>query len=335
MKVVHLTLHRGCANDFKSMIANVKKDIELKTIFIHDIPHRPKNIQELNQANVVEWIWMQCQNDLTSADFIVTSDTAPLARVLWLHRQDIKAKVIVWVCNRVDYFSPQPNPYFQQVTQANELQSMSQHFSQYAQTPYEMIYAGPRQKIQWNGIIRPMGTLPSEEFVSRPTRKSVFIGAQHNDAIAINLREIVKPWIEQAGLTIAEPTRYINPVDLSEYQAVIHVPYAASNLALFEALSHGIPQLLPSVKFLETLAHKKVPGIRYKDNFFLPGPIHDIHHIEWYQPEFQSCFLQFDRWEDIPSLLNSEKLMEHRNKIQRIAKGHKERTLEQWKLIFA
>lgn len=86
-----------------------------------------------------------------------------------------------------------------------------------------------------------MGVLPSANFASQATRSSVFIGSYHNDAIAINLREIVKPFVEQAGLTIAEPTRYSSPVDLSLYQAVIHIPYAASNLALFEAISHGIP----------------------------------------------------------------------------------------------
>jgi hypothetical protein len=127
MKIVHVTLHKGCANDFASMV-NHLESIDLKTYFLHAIPNRPNNIYDLTKKEVIEWIWNACKESFMEADCIVTSDTAPLARVLWHHKNEIRAKVVVWVCNRVNYFDP-PNHTFSFSTYANELKQMSQAFS--------------------------------------------------------------------------------------------------------------------------------------------------------------------------------------------------------------
>ena len=114
MKVVHLTLHRGCWNDFASVIHELQGSqcIQLTNVFLQDLPNRPDAIYDLWRPDMVQWIFDTCRNDLIEADLIVTSDTAPLARVLWTYRAQIKAKVIVWVCNRIDYFNHAPSLLF-------------------------------------------------------------------------------------------------------------------------------------------------------------------------------------------------------------------------------
>jgi len=112
MKVVHITLHRGCANDFASLLENIDSTIELQTYFLHDVPNCPHNIYDLSQTSVIEWIWSICKDAIQCADLVVTSDTAPLARVLFHHQSETKGKVVVWVCNRIDYISPPAGTQF-------------------------------------------------------------------------------------------------------------------------------------------------------------------------------------------------------------------------------
>lgn len=132
MKVVHLTLHRGCWSDFASVVHELNGPsalpaIQLTNVFLHDLPNRPDAIYDLWRPDIVQWIFDTCRKDLIEADVIVTSDTAPLARVLWTYRSQIKGKVIVWVCNRIDYFNHAPSVLFYK-TYASELVKMSQDF---------------------------------------------------------------------------------------------------------------------------------------------------------------------------------------------------------------
>jgi len=61
--------------------------------------------------------------------------------------------------------------------------------------------------------------------------------------------------------------RYNGPKDLAEFAGVIHIPYAWSNLALFEAIQSEIQFFIPSKEFLKYFIHTNIDGEK-KDNFF-------------------------------------------------------------------
>ena len=87
--------------------------------------------------------------------------------------------------------------------------------------------------------------------------------------------------------------RYNGPLELRDFKGVIHIPYAWSNLALFEALQLGIIYFIPSKTFIEELSKTR--------NFFWSPPLDRklFHLAEWYDPELRDVFVYFDTWEDL------------------------------------
>ena len=92
--------------------------------------------------------------------------------------------------------------------------------------------------------------------------------------------------------------RYNGPKDLAEFAGIIHIPYAWSNLALFEGLQLGIIYFIPSLEFIKYLIHTDEFK---KDCFFWSPPlIEDVLHLsEWYCEEFKEVFIYFDSWIDL------------------------------------
>ena len=118
--------------------------------------------------------------------------------------------------------------------------------------------------------------------------------------------------------------RYAGPNDIKDFKGIIHVPYAWSNLALFEMLALGMPYFIPSIQLLTQ-----------EKNIFWTPP-YDLSRLvqsEWYDPEMSHLFVYFDRWEDLPGLISSVNLTEKKLLISTYGKSHEESTVKQWKSL--
>ena len=313
--VLHITFHAGCEKDLQAVAQVLGWNLD--TIMIMREPGATNDWYKLTDE-VVTLFWERFEKRFLSADVVIVSDTAPLARLFV--KRPVK-KLVVWVCNRINYACT-VSTYHEEVKQLSR-----QPWVRYvAYTPFETEYAArERLDVLWRGTIRPLGaTVPRLENGDRSSE--VFIGTYHNDAIAWNLRSIVEPHVVSAGLKIGDANRYDGAADLKTYAAVIHIPYAASNLALFEALANEIPYLIPSKDLMQRMMDKR-ERLPLRTALFTPD--HKAGSMEWYR--FADCFLTFDRFEDIPALLDPITLASCRLRMRNRYPIHREQVLAQWK----
>ena len=117
--------------------------------------------------------------------------------------------------------------------------------------------------------------------------------------------------------------RYNGPLDLKEFKGVVHIPYAWSNLAIFEAIQLGIIYFLPSYEFFNNLIN---------NNFFWSPPyIKDKMNIsEWYCKELKECFIYFDSWDNLKFKIENTNYLIHSEKIKKIGNEMEKENLRKW-----
>ena len=312
--VLHFTFHAGCQADLQTVGDELGWNV--RSIYLPAQPDASNEWYTMTDA-VVSMLWTRFQTAIEAADVVVVSDTAPLARLFVQH--PVK-KLIVWVCNRINYGCSVAY-YHDEV----RLLSREPWVTYLAYTPFEVEFAKRAGfEVAWKGTVRPVGRTFSP--CSTEHSLDVFVGGYHNDAIALDLREMIRPYVEDAGFGIASQTRYDGPAELQTFAAVVHIPYAASNLALFEALANGIPYILPSQKLMQRMIDGK-ESLPLKDALFVPDP--NAGAMEWYR--YADCFLTFDKFEEINTLLRPNALSECKRRMKERYLDHKEQTLAQWR----
>jgi hypothetical protein len=119
--------------------------------------------------------------------------------------------------------------------------------------------------------------------------------------------------------------RYNGPLDLIGIKGIIHIPYAWSNLALFENWSIGNVYFIPSIDFLFELS---------KSSKFFWSPPYDkelIKSSEWYLSEHEDLFIYFNSFEELGELVNNKELIDSKkSKVLEFSKEHTKKTIKQW-----
>lgn len=314
MKILHVSYHTGCIGDFDYVASKLGLEVEvLRADWDYLISH--------NQAKS---IWDKYKDYFNSFDTILTSDTAPLSRIFL--QNGYEGKLIVWICNRFDYPNRDGFPdseYFD--LWKNNLNNEKVKFISY--TPFEYIYARQRGVPISDFVIKPVaGFINNGVTTGIPSginkESCFFIPPYHNDTIFMNLQAMCS----SLGI-YSYSGRYCGIQDLVGFKGIIHIPYAWSNLALFEAIKMGIPHLIPSRYFLENLSTS--------GNFFWSPPFQReyIEYSEWYNNAHKDLFVYFNSWEDLKDkTLNCDFCDVTANRLKFIAK-HEEAELIKWENI--
>jgi len=318
MKILHVSFHNGCIGDLNYVAYKLGLDIStLKATWNYNIGHdRAKSI------------WEEHKEYFNSFDTIITSDTAPLSRIFL--QNGYSGKLIIWICNRFDYADIAtndcgfPDPEYYNILR-NNLDNPNVKFAAY--TPFEYIYARQRGLMVGDLTIKPVAGITQRKAISTIPENIIkkelfFIPPYHNDTIYMNLKQ----HCELLGIKCYSG-RYQGPMDIADFKGVIHIPYAWSNLALFEAIHLGLPYLIPSLKFIVELSRQ--------GNFFWSPPfqVADLMHSEWYCDDFKSVLTYFNSWEDLKEkALNfkSEKLYEE---MKVLSAFHEKTELNKWRKI--
>ncbi|MDE3046510.1 MAG: hypothetical protein KGJ02_07690 [Verrucomicrobiota bacterium] len=337
LKILHLTFHQGCVKE----IAAIGKIFghEVTTWWIPSLP--PRFFDGTSQGNALynigheraERIWNLHKETFEQFDAVITSDTAPLARIFL--QNGFQKPLIVWICCRFDYSDQQsldcdfPDPEFYQLFNQAYLQ---ENVTIVAYTAFEHYYAEKKGVKTGNLIITPCAPEPSSpplvSFIP-PTickEETFFLPPYLNETSFINLNE----HCQTLGIS-SYLGRYNGPSDLKDFKGIIHLPYAWSNLALFENIALGIPYFIPSPSFLKTLIMQK--------NYWHTNPTCILHEnqialSEWYQPEREEIFIYFDSWEDLQEKIKTTDYPALREKIKSYAKHYQSIMLEKWSQIF-
>lgn len=332
LKILHLGFHSGLENELYS----IAKELDLDLIFkrFHDGVSKGSSIYSVGHDKAKR-AWEVYKDYYMKFDIIITSDTAPISRVFLQNKwpEIPNKKLIIWVCNRFDYFDHASRDclfpdqeYYDLIRSANTRKNV--HIMGY--TRFENHYAKFIKQVNFgNNVIKPIGILsdkvwhyksnPNREIKGEKIKDIFFVPPYHNDTNMINLSKIL------TNLKIPNFNgRYNGPLELADFKGVIHIPYAWSNLALFEGLQLGIIYFIPSKKLIQEFSKN--------NNFFWSPPFNRnlLYLSEWYCDELKDIFVYFDTWEDLCKKIKTTNYEKQKIIIKEFGKKHKAETLNKW-----
>ena len=333
LKVLHISFHKGCQNDIEYLSKKLNFNL---TFMEYDDNNLSKGLDKYNVTHEKALAsWNKHKDYYNSFDIIITSDTSPISRIFL--QNNFQKKLIIWICNRFDYAN-QPEaeqvgfPDKEYYDLINNVKNRP-NVSIIGYTPFENYYANHIRKLDiGNECIKPIGQIGDVYRTYTSTQvedkeNTFIIGPYHNDNLMMDL----KSKVQSLDIKIFNG-RYNGPKDLAEFAGVIHIPYAWSNLALFEAMQLGILFFIPSITFLKHFIHSNIDGLK-KDSFFWSPPLKEdvLHLSEWYCENFEDIFIYFDSWEDLKKKIKTLDFNKQKNKLKQTGKKHEIETLEKWK----
>jgi len=339
LKVLHISFHKGCINDFKEVAQAL--NLDLTSWYIHD---NPLNFDGVTRGNAIynighvraQRVWERHKDYFNSFDVVITSDTTPLSRIFL--QNNFKKPLIIWVCNRFDYCDvPSLDCRFpdQEYRKLLDRAWMQPNRFVVGYTPYEHVYARRKGVDTGDLTIKPIGTLPSElwdeshsAFKHIVKSETLFIfprfDAQHQSYF-------IKHSCAHVGLkTCCAP--YNGPDDLINFKGVIFIPYAWSNLALFENLQRGIIHFVPTEKFLRQLVAQRAPIRGLTKQLLTDSSLSTLN--EWYCSEYRDLFIYFDSWQDLAHKVATIDYNHLQERIKQKGKQHRQTMLQRWQNIF-
>jgi hypothetical protein len=338
-KVLHLTFHRGTENEFSAVARYFNFD--LTTWFIPEFPDKffdgvsPHGNHLYNiDHGLAERVWQKHKDFFNSFDAVITSDTAPLSRIFL--QNNFTNPLIIWICNRFDYADTASlngrrfpdKEYYQLFRDAQRKKNVKI----VSYTPFEYVYAQSKGVDCGMLIIKPICDLTNilssttEIKTAIPVEidkhETFFIPSYINDH-KYNVQNICKT----LGIN-AYCGRYNGPLDLVGFKGIIHLPYAWSNLALWENVQNGLIYFIPSIVFA-----RKIPGYYFQDmSYFLKK---EAGFSEWYNPENARLFVYFDSWADLKQKIATLDFEAKRKEVLDCAQNHKKTMIERWSHLFS
>lgn len=330
MKVLHISFHNGCINDLKYVLNSLNIENDYLFIGEDELGNQRYNIT----SDRAKYFWNKYRNIFEQYDCIITSDTAPLCRIFI--ENDWNKKLIVWICNRFDYYnSPVHYGPFPDINYYNMMRSLKYKSNVHVigYTAFENYYCKYMRNVDiGDNVIKPCGghsTLNNYQNNIDNTidnSNTIFIPPYHNDTKMMNLANKVR----ELGFN-SETRKYNGPADVATYKAVVHIPYAWSNLACFESFPYGIVYFIPSKNFI-------IHMIKTCNNFWFQDINNNLDNIElseWYDKEHSNIFIYFDSWEHLQYLIKNTDYKLQKQIILEFYDKHKNKVINQWKAILS
>lgn len=336
LKVLHLSFHKGCILDFEKVAKELSLDVT--TWFIHDLPPRFFDGVASGAAlyNIghdrAERVWQLHKDFFDSFDAIITSDTAPLARIFL--QNEWKKPLVVWICNRFDYFDWDaldchfPDPEFYDLFRWGAKQP---NVTMAAYTAIEHYFTRSKGVDTGDLIITPIGSFDTTAELTKSSipshvvkEETFFLPQYHNETLFMNF----SAKCGELGIN-SYCGRYNGPLDLKDFKGIIHLVYAWSNLALFENMYAGIPYFIPSQKFFHQLLQQ---GYYFQPHPHYPNDLYE--YSEWYNTENSPIFTYFDSWEDLQTKIAEADFDELKAKSIARAKEIHETMMARWRQAF-
>jgi hypothetical protein len=258
MKILHLSFHKGCINDFHYVCNKLGHECEVLSSFkecctnssIDPLWEPDSKHYMITHDSAIKY-WNRYKDYFYQFDVVVTSDTAILSRIFL--QNGWTKPLVIWICNRFDYFhaAKPDNEYFelfQRATKQPNVQIIGY-------TAFENVYCRKAYGIEvGDTVITPSGGISDtyKFHVSRPdVANTLFVPPYHNDTKMMNLTA----QLQSMGFS-AYCGKYNGPMDLTNYKAVVHIPYAWSNLAQYVTQFESWEDLQTKIHSLNYESHK-------------------------------------------------------------------------------
>ena len=326
MRILHLTFHRSPQYDLEYVCQ--KLGLEIETLYFHNYA---SNIYKPNRYKITEEraeMWWQDKKDYYhSFDLIITSDTAPLSRIFLQHIDELRPRLIVWICDRFDYAIETDKQYpvlLNRLVQERKLKLIPN-------SEIERIYCKQRGVTVSKPVIKPLGHRLGGREMIPPQGAAImeegdyesgfYIPMYHNETKFMNLQR----HCSALGLRTFHGV-HRGADSLKRFKAIIHIPYAWSTWAFFDALALNVPYLIPTERFLCEMQGR--PGFWFQTDFDQGM----LKLAEWYCDEHRDFLTYFDNFDDLTSKAQTTDWPEVRGEVSRFAQEHHDRTLDMWRV---
>lgn len=128
--------------------------------------------------------------------------------------------------------------------------------------------------------------------------------------------------------------RYGGPLTLNQYNSiVIHFPYQVSTMKMWENAAYGVITAIPSPDFYTKICDQYWCK-NSRDAFSPKDEVKDEdwwHYVDFYMPEFSECFVQFDSWDELDTLLTEKSYLDNAEACMEKMEKAREDNLEAWR----
>lgn len=278
MKILHITFHLGCANAVKDILTVEGLELTTQIVTSGSNGYYYNMTKERSQA-----AYERHKDYYNSFDVIIVTDTVPLSRILL--EGGYKGKLIICATNRFDYAdSREPgfpdDEYYELMEKSFKPFNINKIII--ANNCFDYFYA-LQKKVNMHNVL-----YFAQKPIYRKNKKGYYMPTYHNDKL-FNLYEICK----RQGLDVTTG-RYKDKHELAGYKAIIHIPYTWNSIALWDALSVGIPYYVPDNDLIHALSKNK--GFWFQNANYLPTM---INMCEFYYHEFIRYFSSLENIPDI------------------------------------
>jgi hypothetical protein len=343
MKILHISHHIGCMRDHAYIYETLGFEYTFWKFYDHVF-----NITK----DIANNIWNEKKDYFNNFDYIVTSDTAPLSRIFMENINELKPKIIVWICNRFDYSMERDYSFYEIFR--NISNNNKEQFRIIPYSDFEKLWCYIKQVNTLN-TITPIGinlnhldtkidgilnlqkgyindnNAKSKYSNNTELKNKIFVPIYGNDNVFFNLKDI----FSNANIDCFNGG-YSSSADLKECIGMVHFPDAFSKLITFETIQNEVIVFLPSEEFLIQLHPTKNNGHNYWFNCpvgFLNNEL--IKYCEWYR--YKNCRIYFDSIDDLIHKIKTltPEIIEEKRKWCRIYGNEiMENNMQQWKQIF-
>ena len=337
-KVLHLSFHQGCIEEF----AEVGKELglQLTSWFILSDSSRFDGITKSNDIYNInhkraERIWNLHKEYFDQFDAVVTSDTAPLSRIFL--QNGWSKPLIIWVCNRFDYADTSIQEYHfpdQEYYELFKKATTMPNVKIISYTPYEYIHAAQKGVNIGTFTIKPIGKC--ENHYRNGDQSYIPSDIDKSKTIFLHPRffgcpiERIKQLLNDNEIPFYFGT-YNGPYDLKDFKGILSFPYAWSTLSMFENIQNGLVHFVPSETFMLELLktgwakHQSIAS-NFRSHFFKVS--------ELYLEENKPVIVYFDSWQDLKNKINSLNYTSMHTRILQFADQHKTTMLNRWQDVF-
>jgi hypothetical protein len=329
MKILHLSHHIGCFKDQEYILTKLGHEVtSLKVLELGETLTIINPIESFRMSSpLARVVWSEVKDYLNSFDVVLTSDTAPISRIILENIEEFTGKLVIWICNRYNYELFGDTEWTKLFDKANDFPNVK--IVPY--TLFEKVWAdanGIRTE-NWE-VITPLGKwAATSDLVEKDN--DVWVGMYWNDNKFMNLKQkLLDMGVKAQG---GDGERYADVNELKRHYAMITLPDAPSKLICFELIHLGVPALLPAKPLMKQLKNTEGYGIplapaQFDDNI--------IDVLEWYDPELEDCRYYYNSFEEIPKLITSIKHSQDviRENCEYHSQRLEEKILEQWKNLY-
>lgn len=331
LKILHIGFHFGCLKAFESVAEHL--DVQVTSLMMSDFL-KMRNLENEYCYNIghrrAEVIWNAFSDYFNEFDVVMTSDTGPLARIFL--QNNLEKHLVIWICNRFDYYDSAsldcdfPDKEFYDLYRKA---STNPKVTIVNYTKMEHVYALSKGVNTGNVVIKPYGVIDDnrlESYIPSHISKedTFFIPPYHNDTYCTHLLHKC----ERLKITAYQGS-YHGPQDIKDFKGIIHIPYAWSNVALFENFQLGLVYFIPTKRFFSE--------IRNYNEFFFQDPEFLEKHLdiaEFYDQENAPYIVYFDSWKDLKRKIKETDFSQKREEIKEFGLKKRLEAIQKWKEIF-